>query len=254
MAKEVNDLVSIIVPVYNAERFIKETIQTVLNQTYENWELLLVNDRSTDGSAKLINSCIAKDKRIKLLENKVNTGTAITRNKGIGAAKGRYIAFLDADDQWLSTKLEKQVSFMHKMDCEFSFTSYEYADENCAPNGRIAKVPTSITHKQAMKNTTIFTSTVMFDMNKLSKDDIHMPNVKYEDSACWWKVLKKIGIAYGIQEVLTYYRRTSGTYSANKFKAVGMTWNLYRNVEKLDFFRSAYYLSHYAYNATMRRI
>lgn len=247
-------LVSIVVPVYNAERFIHDTIETVLNQTYTNWELLLVDDCSTDGSVKVIKTYITKDKRIKLLSNPSNAGTALTRNRGITAAKGRFIAFLDADDQWLPAKLQKQISFMLQKDCAFSFTSYEYADENCVPSGKIAKVPSSMTYKQAMKNTTIFTSTVVFDMKKLSKDDIYMIDVKYEDSACWWSVLKKIGTAYGIEEVLTYYRRSSGTYSSNKFNAMKMTWNLYRNVENMGKFKSAYYFCNYAINATLRRI
>ncbi|MSR89726.1 glycosyltransferase family 2 protein, partial [Patescibacteria group bacterium] len=126
MSKANNRLVSIVVPVYNAASFIDETIKTVLDQTYTNWELLLVDDKSTDKSVKLIKPYLTKDKRIKLLSNKKNSGAAISRNKGIDAAKGRYIAFLDADDLWLPTKLEKQVAFMQKQDCAFGFTGYEF--------------------------------------------------------------------------------------------------------------------------------
>lgn len=248
------ELVSIIVPVYNAERFIDETISTVLDQTYENWELLLVNDCSTDNSEKLIQKYL-KDSRIKLLNNKVNSRAAISRNNGIKAAKGRYICFIDADDKWDKNKLERQIKFMEEKECAFSFTSYEFADENCVPNGKQVHVPEIISYKQALKNTTIWTSTVMFDMNKLSKEDIYMPNVtRGQDTATWWKVLRKINYAYGLDEVLSFYRRTNDSLSANKFVALKRTWNLYRNVEHLNLFSSIYNFIWYCFNAVKRRI
>ena len=247
------DLVSIIVPVYNAEKFIDETINTVLNQTYTNWELLLVNDCSTDNSIDIIKKF--KDKRIKLINNKVNSKAAISRNNGIKKAKGRYICFLDADDLWDKEKLEKQVKFMNEKDCAFSFTGYEFADENGKPNGKKVFIPETITYKQALKNTTIWTSTVMFDMNKLSKEDIYMPNVaRGQDTATWWKVLKKIDYAYGLNEILSFYRRTNDSLSANKFVALKRTWNLYRNVEHLNIFSSSYNFTIYCFNAVKRRV
>ncbi len=248
------DLVSIIIPVYNAEKFIDETINTVLNQTYTNWELLLVNDCSTDNSVKLIKKYL-KDNRIKLINNKTNSKAAISRNNGIKKAKGRYICFLDADDLWNKEKLEKQVKFMNEKDCAFSFTGYEFADENGKPNGKKVFIPETITYKQALKNTTIWTSTVMFDMNKLSKEDIYMPNVaRGQDTATWWKVLRKINYAYGLNEILSFYRRTSASLSANKFVALKRTWNLYRNVEHLNIFSSSYNFIWYCFNAVKRRI
>lgn len=247
------ELVSIIIPVYNAEKFIDETISTVLDQTYTNWELLLVNDCSTDNSLKLIQKYL-KDSRIKLINNKTNSRAAISRNNGIKEAKGRYICFLDADDKWNAEKLEKQIKFMKDKNCAFSFTSYEFADEECKPNGKKVIVPETITYKQALKNTTIWTSTVMFDMSKLSKEDIYMPNVKSEDTASWWSILKKIDCAYGLKDVLSYYRRSEGTLSSNKFEAIKRTWNLYRNIEHLNMFKSAYCFFWYALRAVMRRI
>jgi teichuronic acid biosynthesis glycosyltransferase TuaG len=254
MNKANSHLVSIVVPVYNAARFIDETIKTVLDQTYTNWELLLIDDKSTDESVKLIKPYVAKDNRIKLLRNKQNSGAAISRNKGIDAAKGRYIAFLDADDLWLPSKLEKQVAFMQVQDCAFSFTGYEFADENGKPNGKKVQVPATITYKQALKNTTIYTGTVMFDLEKLTKKNIHMPNVKSEDTACWWKVLKIADYAYGLDITLSYYRRHGSTLSSNKLAAIKRTWLLYRKSESLGLFRSSYYFSHYIYNATVRRV
>ena len=247
------ELVSIVVPVYNAEKFIDETISTVLDQTYTNFELLLVNDCSIDNSEKLIKKYL-KDDRIKLINNEINSRAAISRNNGIKAAKGRYICFLDADDKWDKTKLEKQIKFMNEKDCEFSFTSYEFADENCIPNGKKVIVPETITYNGALKNTTIWTSTVMFDMTKLSKEDIYMPDVKSEDTACWWSILKKIDKAYGLQDILSFYRRTEGTLSSNKFEAIKRIWNLYRNVEHLNIFKSIYCFFWYAFRAVLRRV
>ena len=246
------ELVSVIIPVYNAGRFIKETIESVLNQTYENIELILVNDCSTDNSVEIIKNI--KDKRIKLINNEVNSKAAVSRNNGIKAAKGRYICYLDADDKWDKDKLKKQVEFMKEKDCAFSFTGYEFADENCVPNGKKVFVPDKITYEEALKNTTIWTSTVMFDMNKLSKEDIYMPNVKSEDTASWWKILKKIGYAYGLNEILSFYRRTEGTLSSNKFEAIKRIWNLYRNVENLNIFKSLSCFCGYAFRAVKRRV
>lgn len=252
--KEVNDLVSIVVPVYNAERFINETIQTVLDQTHTNWELILIDDASTDNSIKLITPYLKEDKRIKLLKNKTNLHTALTRNKGIKAAKGRYIAFLDADDLWAPSKLNKQVAFMKKMDCAFSFTGYEFADATGKPNGKKVHVPATITYKQALKNTTISTITVMFDLQKLSKRDVSMPNIKSEDTATWWRILRDIDFAYGLDETLSIYRRNDFTLSSNKLNAIKRTWILYREAESFNLVSSSYYFLHYIYNATMRRI
>lgn len=247
------DLVSIVIPVYNSEKFIDETISSVLEQTYENWELFLVNDCSTDNSAKLIKKYL-KDDRIHLINNKVNSRAAISRNNGIKKANGKYICFLDADDKWDKEKLEKQIKFMKEKDCAFSFTSYEFADKDCIPNGKKVIVPDKINYSQALKNTTIWTSTVMFDMTKLSKDDIYMPNVKSEDTASWWSILKKIDYAYGLKDILSFYRRTEGTLSSNKFEAIKRIWNLYRNVEHMNIFKSSYCFCFYAFRAVARRV
>lgn len=249
------DLVSVIVPVYNAEKFLADTITTVQNQTYKNWELIMVDDCSTDNSVKIITKYLKTDKRIKLYKNSVNLHAALTRNKGIDVSNGRYIAFLDADDLWEPTKLEKQVAFMKLKDCEFSFTGYEFANENGKPNGKRVSVPTNISYKQALKNTTIWTSTVMLNMSKLSKDKVYMPNVRRgQDTATWWKILKTISHANGLNEVLSYYRRTGDSLSANKITALKRTWNLYRNVEKLGVIPSSYNFSFYVYNAIARRV
>ena len=249
------DLVSIVVPVYNAEKYIQDTIKTVEEQTYKNWELLLVNDCSTDNSKEEIKKYEKEDNRIRLIDLKENLGAAIARNTGMKEAKGKYIAFLDADDLWDKQKLEKQIKFMKKNNYEFTFTGYEFADENGIGNGKIVDVPKNINYKQALKNTTISTITVIFNVDKLGKDLISMPNVRRgQDTATWWKVLKTGIIAYGLQESLSMYRRSNNTLSSNKIKALKRTWHLYRNVEKLSLFASIYNFCWYCFNALKRRV
>ncbi len=249
------ELVSIVVPVYNAERFLEDTIKTVENQTYKDWELIFINDCSKDNSKYIIEQNIKNNDKMKLINLEENSGAAIARNTGINIAKGKYICFLDADDLWVEEKLEKQVNFMKENDYAFSFAGYEFAKEDGKGNGKIVKIPEKLNYKQALKNTTINTSTVMLDVEKLGKDLIQMPNVKRgQDAATWWKILKQGETAYGINEVLAYYRRTKESLSANKITALKRTWNLYRNVEHLNIFYSFYNFCWYAFNAIKRRI
>jgi len=246
-----NDLVSIVIPVYNAEKCISDTVASIRSQSYSNWEIILVDDNSTDRSADIIKALECDN--IKVLSSDGGSA-AIARNKGIDAAEGRYIAFLDADDLWDPSKLTKQLAFMEKHNAAFSFTGYEFADEFGVSVKKIVQVPKTISYKQALKNTTIFTSTVIFDMTKLSKEDIYMPNVKSEDTATWWKVLKKGITGYGLNEGLTLYRRSEGTLSSNKVEAIRRIWNLYRNVEGLSVPYSALCFCLWALRAVLRRI
>ena len=245
--------ISIITPVYNAEGYIADAINMVKSQTFSDWELILIDDCSTDGSVAVIESFL-EDERILLLKQETNQRAARARNRGIGEAKGEYIAFLDADDIWMKDKLSKELSFMEEKDCAFAFTAYEFGDENAVGTGKIVSVPESLDYKRALPRTIIFTSTVMFDMRKLAKEDILMPEVPSEDTATWWKVLKKGFLAYGLNEVLTIYRRPAKSLSSNKGVALYRIWNLYRNVEGLGLFYSAYNFVIWAVKATLRRV
>ena len=249
-------MVSIIVPVFNAEKFIVQTIECVQNQTYNNWELLLVVDGCEDKSEELIeqHSIATGDKRIQLLRQSENLGAAQARNRGIKEAKGRYIAFLDSDDLWMPQKLERQLKFMEEKDVAFSFTGYEFADENARGTGKIVTIPDKLTYKEALKNTTIFTTTVIFDTQKIDKNKLFMPQVKSEDTALWWKILRENYIAYGLNENLALYRRAGKTLSSNKLEAVRRIWNLYRKVEKLSLGASIYNFCFWAIRAVKRRV
>lgn len=249
-------LVSIIVPVYNVEKFIVETIECVRAQSYENWELLLVEDVSTDGTKEVIETYLHEnqDDRIHLVCQPENKGAAHARNRGLKEATGRFIAYLDADDLWEPEKLEKQLAFMEERQAAFAFTGYEFADEEGKGLGKIVQVPATINYKEALKNTTIFTTTVMFDTDKIEKNMLNMPIIKSEDTALWWKVLRNGYIAYGLNENLVKYRRAGKSLSSNKLEAVRRIWNLYRKAEGMSIFSSAYHFCFWAVRAVRRRI
>ena len=227
MMENKDKLVSIIVPVYNIKKYIRETMDCVRAQTYTDWELLLVDDCSTDGTRAVIEEYMqeTKDGRIRLIKQPTNSGAAQARNKGLEEAGGRYIAYLDADDLWMPQKLERELAFMEEKQAAFAFTGYEFADEKGVGTGKVVKVPKTLSYKEALKNTTIFTTTVMFDTTKIEKKDLIMPVIKSEDTALWWKVLRSGYVAYGLNENLVKYRRAGKTLSSNKLEAIRRIWN-----------------------------
>lgn len=250
------ELVSIIVPVYNVKDYIIATVESVLSQNYNNWELILIEDGSTDGTKELLRAYLEKkqDSRIGLYFLEENIGAAAARNYGLELSRGRFVTYLDSDDVWKPEKLEKQVAFMKENDAAFSFTGYEFANADGVGTGKVVTVPKTIKYRQALKNTTIFTSTVMFDTTKLSKDRLQMPSVKSEDTALWWRVLREGTVAYGLQENMVFYRRIKNSLSSNKIEALRRIWNLYRRSEGLGFFYSAYNFCFWAWNAVRRRV
>lgn len=250
------DLVSIIVPVFNVEKYITQTMDCVRRQTYTNWELLLVEDCSTDLTVQVIEEYLLRtqDERIRLIRQSANSGAAKARNTGVSQAKGRYIAYLDADDLWVEEKLARQLAFVQEKGAAFSFTGYEFADENGRGLGKIVHVPATLSYKQALRNTTIFTTTVMFDTQKISKDLLDMPLVKSEDTALWWKVLRNGYVAYGLDENLVRYRRAGKSLSSNKLEAIRRIWALYRKVEGLNVIQSMYNFCFWAVRAVIRRV
>lgn len=248
-------MVSIIVPVYNAVKYIETTIDMVSRQTYKDWELILVDDASTDGSADLIEKIVASQgKRVRLIRKSVNEGAAAARNTGIDASAGRYIAFLDADDVWMPDKLQKQIAFMEETGAAFSFHSYEFGDDKANPTGKVVRAPKKLTFRQALSRTVIFTTTVMFDTEKIDMEIIHMPHVPSEDTATWWRILKSGYVAYGLDENLAIYRRPARSLSSNKFIAIQRIWFLYRNIADLSVIQSVYYFIGWAVRATLRRL
>mgnify|MGYP001073378643 FL=1 len=253
---KVNETVSIIVPVYNAEKYIVETMEHVVAQTYEDWELLLVVDGRGDDCARVIREYQKStgEKRLRLMVNEENMGAARSRNRGLLAARGRYIAYVDADDLWRPEKLERQLQYMREKQAAFVFTGYEFADEEGAGTGRVVHVPSRLTYREALKNTTIFTSTVMFDTQRIPREMLEMPEIKSEDTALWWKVLREGHTAWGLDQNLVLYRRPRQSLSSNKLEAVRRIWNLYRRAEGLSVPYSLYNFCFWAWRAVMRRI
>lgn len=245
-----SDVVSIITPLYNSSEFLEQTIQSVVSQTYQSWEMIMVDDCSTDNSLEIAQRYAAKDKRIKVLQLKQNSGAAVARNAAIEAATGRFIAFLDSDDLWVPEKLIKQVNFMVSNDIDFSYCSYEKIDRY---GNMIAVVnsPNKVNYKQLLKTCVIGCLTAVYDTKRLGK--IYMPTTnRREDFATWLYILKNIDYAYGIDLPLARYRVYDGQSSGRKFAMAKENWRLYREMEKLNFFIASYYFMHYAVNGVLR--
>ena len=253
--------VSVIIPVYNAARYIDEAFFSVAAQTYPNWELILVDDASTDGSREYLKELAERSRRIPSLRGRIklclqacNTGPAAARNAGIRAAEGRFLAYLDADDLWKADKLEKQLEFMLRGGYAFSFTGYEFADQKGRRSGRAVRVPERLTYREALGNTTISTITVMLDREQIPEGLLIMPEASpREDTATWWRILRNGYVAYGMNEVLSVYRRHPDSHSANKWKAIRGTWRTYRQNEGMTVWSAGRYFTGYLFRAVKRR-
>lgn len=237
-------LVSIVMPNYNSEKYVEETIKSVLAQTYKNWELLFVDDCSTDKSLEIVQSFC--DERIRIFQNDSNSGAAISRNYALCEAKGRWIAFLDSDDLWVPEKLERQIAFMENSGIVFSYTDYDVVDENnnivsiFKPRLDVCK------YKDILKHNHIGCLTVVYDSDKLGK--VFMPTnaIRREDMACWLSILKNGEEAHCLHECLAQYKVHANSVSSNKLKMMKYQWQVYRKVERINVFKSIYYLAYWA--------
>jgi len=247
-----NDLVSIITPSYNSKRFIKETIDSVISQTYINWEMIIVDDKSKDDSVEFIQELIKDESRIKLIVLKNNVGASTARNKALDIANGKYIAFLDSDDIWLPEKLEQQLSFMQKNNYAFTFANYIPFSEDGLTEYKTISVPKVLDYSQYCKNTIIGCLTVIINKEKVG--DFRMPNIRSShDMALWLLIMKKNFKAYGLDKVLGKYRLVSTSNTSKKYKAIFDVWRVYRDIEKLNFLKSSWYFINYIFNALKKR-
>lgn len=213
------NLVSIITPNYNCAHFIAQTIESVVSQTYSQWEMLIVDDCSTDNSVQIAEQYAAKDKRITVIRNEKNSGAAVSRNKALEIAQGEFIAFLDSDDLWMPEKLEKQIAFMRENNCDFSFTEYEHIDEENHSLLKMARTIKHLTYTKMMFHCFPGCLTVMYNQNVVGK--VYAQDIKKNnDNALFYPVLKKCKNAQGISECLGLYRIRKGSISRNKFKMI----------------------------------
>ena len=246
-------LVSIIMPSYNASRFITESIKSVIVQTYQNWELLIADDCSKDSSVEVIKKIIDKDQRIKLFSLLKNVGAAAARNVAIEHANGQYIAFLDSDDVWEPEKLERQLAFMKENKYAFTYSEYYVMEEDGKKTGSFIRIPSSLSYRQYLRNTIIGCLTVVIDRNIVG--DFRMPLIKSShDMALWLLIMKRGYNAYGIKEVLAGYRLVSTSNTAKKWKAAKDVWRVYRKIEHLSVLFSAFCFCGYVFNAVIKRM
>jgi len=247
------DSVSIVTPTYNSENFISETIQSILNQSYTNFELIVIDDCSKDNTVEIVKTFSEKDSRVNLIQLELNSGAAVARNIGLENSKGRFIAFCDCDDIWFENKLEYQIRFMLEKSIPISFTSYQLINEKGVSMNKVINAIDKITYLEYLKNTIIGMSTAMIDTSLVK--EFRFENIRTrQDTMLWITLLKRGHVAYGIKEVLVKYTVRSNSISANKFKAASKVWDLYYNMEKMGLFKSSYYFIFYVLNAIKKRL
>lgn len=227
-----NQTVSVIIPVYNAEKYIAYTLDSVLKQTYQDFEIILVDDCSNDSSGKIICSYKKVNDRIVYYRQSINQGAAVARNKALQLAKGRYVAFLDSDDAWYETKLERQLKFMKRNNCAISCTAMDTMDENGKKIRGTRNVHNVISYNFLLRNTMIATSTVIVDRNKTGSFEMPLRRGG-QDYATWLMLLRKGDYCWGLNEVLTRYRILPNSLSSNKWKSVKQVWQIQRKEEHI---------------------
>ena len=243
--------VSIITPSYNSQTELLDTIKSIQTQSYKDYEHIIIDDCSNKPFSQKLLETISIAPKIKLIKRTWNAGPAVTRNRGISEAKGKYIAFLDADDTWLPDKLEKQVAFMEETQCPLSYTNYDVVDENGEYLGT-RKAPAELSYDELIRVNRIGCLTAMYNTEICGKQ--YMPNIlKRQDYGLWLQITKKFGPAKGIDEVLAKYRSSKNSLSGNKLKVLKYQWRLYREIENLSLAKSLYCLVNHAWNGISRK-
>lgn len=246
------NLVSVITPVFNSEKYIDHTFQSLLNQSYPNWEWILVDDCSSDNSIRIIEGFMQQDSRVRLLQNLENLGSGLTRNKAIEYSKGDFIAFLDSDDIWHPKKLEIQLNFMLERNISFSHTSYGYIDEHgnqIKSTFHVSNHP--VTYKHLLKRTEISCLTAVYNCKEIGKFYMSDHRRK-QDYALWLAILKSGVESYPIDMELAYYRQTPNSATSNKFKLILKHYLFLKSTQKLNVIQTIYYTCFWAMNGFVR--
>lgn len=234
-------MISIIMPAYNAARYIEESIQSVIAQTYTDWELIVIDDCSTDNTRQIVEPYIHEYPNIHYHKNKENCGVAKTRNRGVKVAAGEWIAFLDSDDCWNPRKLELQMELALTQNALLLFTGSAFMDENSHPLDYYLPAPAAISYKELLKQNVVSCSSVMIEKKLIQEYPMKHASKMHEDFAVWLKILRDKQIcAYGIDQPLLIYRVSSSSKSGNKIKAAIMTFRVYRHL-KLGLVPACYY-------------
>ena len=232
-------LVSIIMAAYNAEKTIEQAIDSVLSQTYTNFELLVVNDCSKDRTAELVKGIAATDGRVRLISNVKNSGVSYTRKHGLEEANGSWIAILDSDDAWAPEKLEKQIELQNRTNADLLFTGSAFMDADGHPIDWYLHAPAEVTYRQLLKQNVLSNSSALV-RKELYARHYAVGDGMHEDFAIWLNILKEGKKAYGVDEPLLIYRIAKSSKSGNKIKAAKMNWKTYRYVG-LNPIEAAYY-------------
>lgn len=233
--------ISVIMPSFNSESTIGKSIESVLAQSYTDLELIVVDDSSSDQTSNIVRDVVLRDSRVQFLQLEQNRGAAVSRNAAIKEAKGRYIAFLDADDIWNRDKLQKQIKFMKDQDCAFCHSWYEKIDADGQRLGIEVKAPHKMSYKDMLKSNRVGCLTAIYDTVALGK--VYMPLMrKRQDYGLWLSLLKLTPYVHCFPEVLAQYRVVRGSISSNKLEMLKYNWKLYREVEKFSPAKSVYYL------------
>lgn len=237
----IEGLVSVIMPTYNCAKFISETLDSIKAQTYENWEVVIVDDCSKDNTREIVDAYIENDKRIKYFCLDVNSGAAVARTKAMELAEGEYMAFCDSDDLWMPDKLERQLAFMKENGYAFTCTAYEQVNEVTEPLNRVIKTKKKTNYNRLLLDCPVGNSSVMYSVKQMGKFEV--PNIrKRNDDALWLQMLKKEEYIYGMPDILMRYRIRSNSISSNKLAVIKYHWILYREIEHLNVFRSAFHI------------
>lgn len=245
-------LVSIITPARNAARTIVETIDSVTAQSWQAWEMLVIDDASSDETRAIVAHQANQEPRIHLLPLARQGGAAQARNAGLAAARGRFVAFLDADDLWMPGKLTRQLDFMQSGGYALSCTAFRRIPSEGGQPGRLIQVPDRLTYEGLLKNTAIASVTAMVDRDQTGA--ISFPEVNHEDYALWLSLLKRGLAAGGLNEDLARYRFARDSLSGNKLRSALWVWQVYREVEQLGLLKSSWCLANYGLNALRKRV
>ena len=247
----VDGLVSIVMPAHDTRPYVGEAIAAIQAQTHREWELIVVDDASSDGTPDVVAAIAARDPRVRLVRQSECRGPGPTRNTGIALARGRWLAFQDSDDLWDPDKLERQLAFMRARGAALSMHGYRMVDPELNPIGHPVRVPARVAYRALLKNTIVAMITVMVDRTQVGGLELP-PLPQHEDLVLWYRTLRRGWVFEGVPEPLATYRIVRRSASRNKWRSALRMWRVYREQERLGVLDAAWCYAHYAINASWK--